>query len=211
MYLHPESVTDDLIAHMTSSDKTLAYFDIPLQHINDNILEAMNRKITRYRIEEILNKIRSASARNIIRTTFIAGYPGETKKEFDELKKFISDFEFDRLGVFKYSPEEGTSAFKMKDSVSNRIAEKRVDELMLIQQGIAFGKNIALIGSIQKVIIDQINETGLAEGRSIGDCPDIDQTVFVKSDKIRAGDITDVKITGADGYDLFAETIGGKL
>ncbi len=210
MYLHPESVTEKLIEYLTASSRALGYFDIPLQHISDKILKSMNRRITRKEIENILEKIRQASPENIIRTTFIAGFPGETKKEYEELRNFITDFEFDRLGVFKYSPEDGTPAVMLKDPVSDKVAEARVDELMLAQQGIAFEKNIALIGSIQKVIIDQINDTGLFEGRTAGDCPEIDQMVSIKSNRLQVGDIKDVRITGADGYDLFAETIGGK-
>ncbi len=207
MYLHPESVTDALIEHMTFSEKTLGYFDIPLQHINDGILKAMNRKIDRKNIEKVLGKIRKHSANNIIRTTFITGFPGETDKEFEELYKFIEDFEFDRLGVFKYSSEEGTSANKLIDLFPDKVVESRLDELMLLQQRIAFEKNIALIDSIQKVIIDQVKNSNLAEGRSIGDCPDIDQIIEVQSNKLKVGDIIDVKISAADGYDLIAEPI----
>ncbi len=205
MYLHPESVSDELIEHMTYSDKTLGYFDIPLQHISDNILKAMNRKVTRKKIEKILYKIRELSSDNIIRTTFITGFPGETDKDFEELHKFIDEFEFDRLGVFKYSDEEGTSANRLKNPVSDKIAETRLEALMLSQQRIAFDKNIALIDSNQKVIIDEVKKANMAEGRSVGDCPDIDQVIFVKGKGLRVGDIIDVKITSVDGYDLFSE------
>ncbi len=205
MYLHPESITNELIEYMTISDKTLGYYDIPLQHINDDILKAMNRKISRKKMKEILGKIREISSNNIIRTTFITGFPGETEKEFDELQRFVEDFEFDRLGVFKYSKEAGTSANRLKNSVSDETAEARVEELMLLQQRIAFEKNIALIESCQKVIIDKIKDSDLAEGRSMGDCPEIDQLVHVKGNKLSVGDIIDAKITAADGYDLIAE------
>lgn len=207
MYLHPESITDDLIEHMSRSDKTLGYFDIPLQHINDNVLGRMNRKVTRKKIEKILEKIRKVSKNNIIRTTFITGFPGETDKEFEELRKFIVGFEFDRLGVFKYSSEKGTSANRLKDTVPDTIAETRLNELMLAQQRIAFEKNIALIDSCQKVIIDKVSDSDLAEGRTAGDCPDIDQTVFVKGNNLGIGDIIEVRITRAKGYDLIAESI----
>ncbi len=207
MYLHPESVTEELIEYMTDSEKTLGYFDIPLQHINDGILKAMNRKTDRKSIERILGKIRKLSPHNIIRTTFITGFPGETDKEFEELYKFIEDFEFDRLGVFKYSSEEGTSANKLIDLFPDKVVDSHLEMLMLLQQRIAFEKNIALIDSIQKVIIDQVKNSDLAEGRSIGDCPEIDQIIEVKGNKLKIGDIIEVKISAADGYDLFAEPI----
>jgi len=207
MYLHPESVTDELIEFMTYSEKTLGYFDIPLQHINDNILKAMNRKISRKIIEKILEKIRLVSSDNIIRTTFITGFPGETDKEFEELQKFIEDFEFDRLGVFKYSPEEGTSANRLKETVPDEIAVARLDKLMILQQRIAFEKNIALIDSCQKVIIDRVKDSDLADGRSAADCPEIDQTVYVKGSRFSVGDIIEVNIRTADGYDLIAEPV----
>lgn len=207
MYLHPEAVTDELIEFMTFSEKTLGYFDIPLQHINDDILEAMNRKITQKYIVEILEKIRKMSAVNIIRTTFITGFPGESDKEFEQLRKFIEDFEFDRLGVFKYSSEEGTPANRHKSRVSDETAVARLDELMILQQRIAFEKNIALIDSCQKVIIDRVKDSDLAEGRSTADCPEIDQLVYIKGDRLEVGDILDVNITAADGYDLIAEPV----
>ncbi len=207
MYLHPESVTETLIEYMTDSEKTLGYFDIPLQHINDGILKAMNRKTDRNSIEKILDKIRKLSPNNIIRTTFITGFPGETDIEYQELYKFIEDFEFDRLGVFKYSSEEGTSANKLIDLFPDKVVESRLDELMLLQQRIAFEKNITLIDSNQKVIIDQVRNLDLAEGRSVGDCPDIDQIIEIKGNKLKVGDIIDVKIKAADGYDLIAEPI----
>jgi len=207
MYLHPESITDELIEYMTFSDKTLGYFDIPLQHISDKILKMMNRKISRKIIEETLEKIRKKSLNNIIRTTFITGFPGETEKEFNELRKFVEDFEFERLGVFLYSNEEGTPANRLNGTVSNKLAEARREELMLLQQRIAFEKNIALIDSFQKVIIDRIEDLNLAEGRSIGDCPEIDQLVHVKGDGLKVGDIIDAKISAADGYDLIAEPL----
>jgi len=205
MYLHPESVTDELIELMTHSDKILGYFDIPLQHISDRILKSMNRPVTRLKIEKILGKIRRESSKNIIRTTFIAGFPGEADMEFLELKDFVRDFEFDRLGVFQYSPEEGTKAAGFSGHVAESTAAERVDELMLLQQEIAFAKNIALIDSFQKVIIDEVNTMGPALGRTAGDCPEIDQTVFIKGVPMQPGDFKDVRIVMVEGYDLIAE------
>lgn len=202
MYLHPESMTDGLIEYMSFSGKTLGYFDVPLQHISDKILAAMNRRVTRKEIEKILSKIRLASPGNIIRTTFIAGLPGETEEEFLELRDFIEDFEFDRLGVFEYSPEEDTKAIDFDDQVPDKVAAERQDILMNLQQEVAFKKNIGLIHKARKVIIDEARAGSPAIGRTEGDCPEIDQQVYVKGGKPAVGDIADVEIVMADGYDL---------
>jgi ribosomal protein S12 methylthiotransferase len=204
IYLHPEAVDDELINFISNSEKLLGYFDIPLQHISNTVLSRINRHISRSQIESILQKIRKASKHNIIRTTFIAGLPGESEGEFSELRDFIIDFEFDRLGVFKYSQEEGTPASKLPGQLSEEEKEARVDELMVIQQEIAFRKNIDLIDSIQKVIIDSTETNSLSIGRTKGDCPEIDQTVFVRKGKVEVGDIINARIVMADGYDLIA-------
>ncbi|SYZ73264.1 Ribosomal protein S12 methylthiotransferase RimO [Candidatus Zixiibacteriota bacterium] len=205
MYLHPEAVNDRLIDFMADSPRVLSYFDLPLQHINDRILKAMNRRIDRGRIEEILNRIRSANRNSTIRTSFIVGLPGETDEEFAELCDFVDEFEFDRLGVFKYSLEENTPAANFGNQVPETTKEERMDALMALQQEIAYQKNIDLIGSVQKVIIDKTDDGGVAIGRTPGDCPEIDQNVILKNQEVRVGDILEVKIIMADGYDLIAE------
>ena len=211
MYLHPEAVSDELIEFMTFSDKVLGYFDIPLQHINDRILKLMNRRTARAQIEKILGKIREISSENIIRTTFIAGFPGEKESEFEELKEFIEAFQFDRLGVFTYSSEEGTKAAMMKNKVSDNVAEERQDILMSVQQQIAFDKNIGLIDKIQQVIIDEIRPDTQAVGRTRGDCPEIDQQVYINGDNLAVGDIVNARAVMAEGYDLIAKAeVSGK-
>jgi len=206
MYLHPDGVTDELIEYISNSKKTLGYFDIPLQHINDRVLKAMNRPINRKKIEGIISRIKKASEKNIIRTTFIVGFPGETEAEFEELLQFLSDYRLDRVGAFQYSPEEGTAAEDLLDMVSEDVAAERLDRLMSLQQEFAFEKNISLIGSIEQVIIDGVDDSGPARGRTKGDCPEIDQIVYVKGTDLRRGDIIDAKISMADGYDLIAES-----
>jgi ribosomal protein S12 methylthiotransferase len=205
MYLHPESVTDELIDHMSASKKVLGYFDIPLQHINDRILQSINRPYTRHEVEKIINKIRTGSLENTIRTTFITGLPGETEEEFNELLEFVEDVKFDRLGAFGYSCEEGTAAADFKDQIPDETIAERQDLLMSLQQEIAFKKNIALIGARQKVIIDRVTSKDKALGRTRGDCPDIDQMVYVTGENLAVGDIVDVRVNMADGYDLLAE------
>jgi ribosomal protein S12 methylthiotransferase len=211
MYLHPEALSRQLINYMTESEKVLGYFDIPLQHINDRILKAMNRPVRRSAIEETLTDIRQASDKNIIRTTLIAGFPGETDKEFGELAEFVEQFKFDRLGVFIYSPEDGTAAEKFGDQINETVAVQRMDKLMSLQQEIAFEKNIALIDSSQKVIIDDVKPDNLAIGRTVGDCPEIDQSVFIKGNEFKIGDIVRVRVVMAEGYDLIAEPESGSL
>ncbi|PKK83545.1 MAG: 30S ribosomal protein S12 methylthiotransferase RimO [candidate division Zixibacteria bacterium HGW-Zixibacteria-1] len=211
MYLHPEAVTEELIDFMTFSGKVLGYFDIPLQHINDRILSSMNRRTNRSEIENTLYKIRDKSADNIIRTTFITGFPEETEKEFGELKRFIEEFKFDRLGVFKYSSEEGTRAAGMKNQISDAVAEARQDVLMSVQQEIAFDKNIALIDKIQQVIIDEVKPDAQAVGRTKGDCPEIDQQVYIDGENLTVGDILEARVVMAEGYDLIAKAeVSGK-
>lgn len=205
MYLHPEALTDELIEYMTHSKKVLEYFDIPLQHVNDRILRLMNRPVTRKRIETVIKKIRAASEENIIRTTFIVGFPGETKEEFVELLEFVSDHRLDRVGAFQYSPEEGTPAGSMAEKIPDKEGRKRLDLLMSLQQEIAFEKNIALIGNIKQVILDEVEDSGPARGRTRGDCPEIDQTVFVRGDALMRGEILEAEITMAQDYDLIAE------
>jgi len=204
MYLHPEALTDELIEFMTHSEKVLEYFDIPFQHINDRVLKLMNRPVTRKGIEKVIEKIRAASADNVIRTTFMVGFPSETKEEFVELLEFVSDHRLDRVGAFQYSPEEGTPAESMAEKIPDKVGRKRLDLLMSLQQEIAFEKNIALIGSIKQVILDEIEDSELARGRTRGDCPEIDQTVFVNRDALGRGEIVEAKITMAQGYDLIA-------
>jgi len=205
MYLHPAALTDAMIDYMSASEKVLGYFDLPLQHICDRMLKLMNRPVSRREIEEKLLRIRQASVSNIIRTTLIVGFPGERDDDFRQLREFVEKFGFDRLGVFGYSCEEGTSACDLPDSVPDEVIEERHDDLMRCQQEIAFRKNIDLIDSIQSVIIDEVPDGHPAVGRTAGDCPDIDQTVFVRDANLVSGRIVDCKIVMADGYDLIGE------
>ncbi len=203
MYLYPSVVTQKLINYMSSKTKTLNYYDIPLQHINDSILKKMNRRTTKGSIEILLDKIRKSPNNPIIRTTFIVGYPGETDKKFIELRDFIKEQHFDRLGVFTYSAEEGTPGAELKTQIPEKEKNARMEELMLTQQEISFEKNISLLGSQQEVIIDEVSSDGIGKGRTRGDCPEIDQEVYVSGSNLEAGEIYLVMIDKAEGYDLF--------
>jgi len=202
MYLYPTHVSDEMISYFAAEDnKTLNYFDIPLQHINDEILKGMDRHTTRQQIESLLHKIRNTGDNATIRTAFIVGFPGETEAQFDELVDFVESFGFDRLGAFLYSAEEGTTANDMADMVDPEIAQKRLDRLMSVQQGLAFNVNNNLIGSVRQVIIDTIPTDGPAMGRTRADCPDIDQNVLVTR-QVVVGELCRVKIESFEGYDL---------
>ncbi|MFZ5981213.1 MAG: 30S ribosomal protein S12 methylthiotransferase RimO [Candidatus Zixiibacteriota bacterium] len=202
LYLYPNKVSDELIDYMASDNKTLKYFDLPLQHINDEILKKMKRHTTRRATEALLDKIRNRIPEATLRTAFIVGFPGETDKRYKELKDFIETSCFDRLGVFAFSPEEGTVAYDLKSRVSQKVTQTRLDELMSLQQEIAFGKNNLLIGQLKKVIIDRIGENGTGVGRTEADCPEIDQEVFIRGNILAPGDIITARITAVDGYDL---------
>lgn len=201
MYLHPAQVNGELIDYMASANKTLAYFDLPLQHINTDLLRAMGRGTDRSSIENLLRSIRARCEGAVLRTTFIVGFPGESSKQFMELCDFVDEQRFDRVGVFTYSVEEGTPAAGMTGQVTEKTKARRLDRLMSLQQEIVFAKNVSLIGTVQEVIIDSVNADGIALGRTRGDCPQIDQEVRVRAFTGTVGDIRRVRIDAADGYD----------
>ena len=204
LYLHPAHITSRLIDKIAELSKILKYFEIPLQHINDKILQNMNRKISKEKIIQILNEIREKIPEAAIRTTFMVGYPGETERRFEELKDFIKEQKFLRLGVFPYSKEEGTPAFDKKNRVSQKTALFRKDELMSIQQEISNKLLEGFVGKRLEVIIDRKsdNRDFLFEGRSYLDAPDIDGKVFLFEENLEIGNIYEVEIIDSWEYDL---------
>ncbi len=208
LYLHPARLNGDLLDYIIDNDRICSYFDIPLQHISDRMLAMMNRKVSRRQIEGILGHIRGHKKAAAIRTSFITGFPGERREDFDELLAFVEAFEFDRLGVFAYSPEESTPAAGLADQISEDDAILRRDELMLRQQAIAFDRNDAAVGSDMEVIVDSI-EDDVAVCRSRFDAPDIDQTIVLSAATLKPGDIVRARITASDGYDLRGERVVG--
>jgi ribosomal protein S12 methylthiotransferase len=201
MYLHPAQLELELIEYLADDNKTLNYFDLPLQHVNSDVLTAMGRQIDRSGIERLLGAIRSTSPEAVLRTTFLVGFPGETEAQFEELKDFVAEYEFNRMGVFAYSAEEGTPAAMRQDQISEGVKAVRMDELMTLQREIVFAQNESLIGTVQEVIIDAMDGNA-AVGRTHGDCPEIDQEVFVSGGNFSAGDVISVRIDSAEGYDL---------
>ncbi|MBT3169566.1 MAG: 30S ribosomal protein S12 methylthiotransferase RimO [Candidatus Cloacimonetes bacterium] len=207
LYLHPAHISSEIIDTIATSPKICKYFEIPLQHINDNILQNMNRKVTKKRIKQILLEIRQKIPNAIIRTTFIVGYPNETAENFTELKEFIQAQKFERLGIFTYSKEEDTPAFSQKNQVNEETAENRKDELMAIQQEISQNFLESLVGTKIKVIIDRISDEDdfAFEARSYFDAPEIDGIVFITNGNAKVGDIMEVEIIDAWEYDLIGE------
>ncbi|MEW6050935.1 MAG: 30S ribosomal protein S12 methylthiotransferase RimO [Candidatus Zixiibacteriota bacterium] len=209
MYLHPAMLDDKVINYLLSGTKTLPYFDLPLQHVNSALLRNMHRQIDRPGIQRLLSNIRDKGAPATIRTTFIVGFPGETEVQFEELRDFIADQQFDRLGVFTYSREDDTPAAQLAGQVPEETKVRRMDELMTVQRDIAFANNQALIGSELAVVIDSVTAEGAGTGRTKADCPDIDQEVTVRGHDLKTGDIVKVKIDRVEGYDLVGTVIAG--
>ena len=199
MYAYPRRFTDDLLRAISECEHVVPYVDIPLQHISETVLARMGRKVSRQRVEELLDSLRDAGV--AIRTTFIVGFPGETQDEFDELLEFASDFEFDALGVFAYSPEPGTPAADMPDQVPDEIKAQRVEALMAAQQDIAFDVNADAPGQIIDVLIDGVDDQNRCVGRHAGQAPEID-SVCILTQPHPAGEMLTVEVVGADGYDL---------
>ena len=212
MYAYPSCFTDGMIDAIARCDRVVKYIDMPLQHINDAVLTRMKRKVTRLEIETLLGKLRNRIPGIAIRTTMIAGSPGETEAEHQELLRFISDFQFEMLGVFGYSSEPGTPMGRRTDQVPDDVKARRVEELMLAQQEVAFARAAASVGSTVRVLIDrcegEVDEGGsLYAGRSAGQAPEIDSCVYVHDPlgRLHAGQFVDAKITDWQAYDLVAE------
>jgi len=202
-YLYPANFPLGLIPIIRENPRICRYIDIPIQHITDNILGKMKRNQTRKETEKLLSQFRKEIPGVAIRTTLIAGHPGETKSDFNELKKFISEFKFDRLGVFAYSHEEDTFAFNnYKDDVSQSVKEARVSELMEIQQSISLELNTLKTGKVFKVIIDR-REGNYFIGRTESDSPEVDQEILIPVEyQLNIGNFYNIKITQTSEFDL---------
>ncbi|MBN2190134.1 MAG: 30S ribosomal protein S12 methylthiotransferase RimO [Candidatus Aureabacteria bacterium] len=206
MYMHPAHITDGIISAVSDSEKICRYMDIPLQHVNDGILRAMNRKITGSEIAGLIDTLRNRIEGLKIRSTFIVGFPGETKKIYRELKDFVKSAELDRMGAFVYSPEEETAAYNLNGRVGIAEAVRRHMELMDIQKKISSGKNKDLTGKRIRVIIDSCGGGDkYCVARSQWDAPDIDCTVRVSGGNLKPGDMVDVFVGKSSHFELFAE------
>ncbi|TAN61301.1 30S ribosomal protein S12 methylthiotransferase RimO [bacterium] len=203
LYLHPENVTDDLLGVVSSEPRICKYVDLPLQHINRRVLKAMRRRFDTAKIMRLLSRMRKRIPGVAIRTSLIVGFPGETEREFKELVAFVEEQRFERLGVFKYSREEGTAAFGYPEQVPQKIKEERYDIIMRLQAQISAQLNKGFLGRELEVLIDEQNSDGTYLGRLSIDAPEIDGSVYVKAQKpIKPGEFVKARITDAYEYDL---------
>ncbi|MDP3804402.1 MAG: 30S ribosomal protein S12 methylthiotransferase RimO [Candidatus Omnitrophota bacterium] len=209
LYTHPKHYTKVLVETIRQEDKICKYLDLPIQHISDSVLKRMNRPTTRVEIEKLLGDLREEISGLVIRTSLIVGFPGETDRDFKELLDFVRNARFERLGAFIYSKEEGTKAARFAGQVPQKIKEERLDELMRLQQSISFGINRSLIGKTLEILIDEKVDNELMKfiGRTQGDAPEIDGTVYVTGKDIKVGGFYRARITDSAEYDLIGEKI----
>lgn len=205
MYAYPGRITERLIATMARYPQILPYVDLPLQHADPDVLRRMRRPANVGRVRATIEKLREAMPEIAIRTTFLVGYPGETEEAFGSLLDFVKEMRFDHIGVFTYSPEEGTSAAELEDNVPIEVKEKRREQVMAVQQPISLEKNQALVGERLDVLIEGQDE-GLSVGRSYRDAPEVDGLVLIQQE-LPVGEILPLRITAALAYDLIAEPL----
>ena len=209
LYAHPAHITRDVLETIATNKKICRYIDLPIQHIDDAILQAMDRKVTGTQIKEIITQARKMMPDVALRTSLIVGFPGETTKRFERLLDFVREIKFDHLGVFTYSREEGTKAAEFKSQISEKEKERRREIIMIEQAAISNAINKSLIGSIQEVLIEEKSDRAdfIFMGRCRRQAPEIDGITYVKDGKAQIGKIVKCKITDADDYDLFAEIV----
>ena len=209
MYAYPERLTDDVIEEMAVNEKVLPYIDLPIQHINDRVLKSMNRKGGTEIIKDAVARLRNAVPNISIRTTLIAGYPGETAEEYNELCEFVKETRFERLGCFAYSEEEGTVAARMENQVDVEIRQQRADQIMRIQTNIMSENQAKMVDREIDVIVDEYdNDNEIFVCRSVYDAPEIDGEVYIDGQSnVEIGDIITVKVIQSDIYDLYAEIV----
>jgi ribosomal protein S12 methylthiotransferase len=209
LYLYPTTITDDVLAAMAECEKVCRYVDLPLQHASAAVLKRMRRPGTRKTYDALLARIRERVPGVTLRTTFIAGFPGETEEEFGELERFVEDTQFDHVGVFTYSHEEGTRAYQVKDDVSAAVKRRRRDRIMKRQQRIVGKRQKNQVGTDVAVLVDgpSAEHDLVLQGRLEGQAPDIDPVVYLTDcdpSQFRSGDLIRARIVGARGYDLLA-------
>lgn len=207
LYCYPEEITDELIQVMKEEPKICHYLDLPIQHASDGVLKRMGRRTSQAELREIIGKLRREIPDIALRTTLISGFPGETKEQHEELLDFVDEMEFDRLGVFTYSPEEDTPAAEMEDQIAEEIKEDRQAEIMELQQDIAFASAENMIGREVLVMIEgKVADENAYVGRTYKDAPNVDGLIFVNTEEqLMSGDFAKVRVTGAAEYDLIGE------
>lgn len=212
LYCYPDKITDELIAELRDNDRVVKYIDLPLQHISDPVLRRMNRHGDGKMIREVLAKLRREVPGIVIRTTFIVGFPGETEEDFEELCRFVEEQRFEHMGVFTFSPEEGTPAAGMDGQIDEQTKQDRMDILMKLQMQINAEQNREKIGKTIRVLVEDYDPVSEAHfGRSAADAPDIDGKIYFKAEhRVAPGSMIDVKIREAVDYDLFGRGILSK-
>jgi len=207
LYCYPDKITDELLETMAKQPKVLPYIDLPLQHADDNILKSMNRRGDSAFLRDTINRIRTALPDAVIRTTFIVGFPGEGEEEFENLAEFVNEIEFDRLGCFEFSPQEGTPAFDLEDDVDSDTKLRRGEIIMQDQLEIVTLKNNERIGKTYKVLVEDYDGyTDSYSGRTYMDAPEIDGTIsFTTNNRYEPGDFAEVVVIGVNDYDLIGK------
>jgi ribosomal protein S12 methylthiotransferase len=210
LYAHPAHLTEGLVHLIRDEEKVCKYLDLPIQHVDEGILKAMNRPLLKRRMPDLIDWVRREIPGVVLRTSLIVGFPGETEQSFRRLLEFVREAQFDRLGVFSYSPEEGTPAALLKDQVQDRIKLRRSRQIMSLQKRISLKKQKALIGSRVQVLVERPGGSPglLWEGRTQGQAPEVDGVTFLTKGRARAGDMVNVRILDAGPYDLFGEILG---
>jgi ribosomal protein S12 methylthiotransferase len=207
LYAYPDGISDELLDLIAAEEKICKYLDLPIQHIDDQILSAMNRRVDEAGIRSLLQRIRTRIPDITLRTSLIVGFPGETDDQFRKLLAFVEEGHFERLGVFRYSREESTPAAQLDRQVPERTKQSRYKRLMKAQSRVAFSKNLALKGRIEPVLVEGYSEETelLLRGRSIRQAPDVDGQVYITAGCADVGDIVALKITDSSEYDLIGE------
>lgn len=209
LYLYPDGIDQEVIQLIKNNKKLVKYFDMPLQHINDEVLKRMNRKMTRSEITQVLSNIRKEIPEAVIRTQFIVGFPGETEEHFEELLQFIAEQQFDRVGCFKYSPEESTPGGKLPDQIDEETKQRRYEAVMEVQQNISRNRQRTFIGKTVEVLVEGYSEETelLLQGRTSQQAPDIDGVVLINDGEAKIGDMVKVEITDSMEYDLIGHIV----
>jgi ribosomal protein S12 methylthiotransferase len=210
LYAHPAHITPELTDLVRDEEKVCKYLDIPLQHVDERVLKAMNRPAPGIKIPDFIDGIRRKISGVVLRTSLIVGFPGETEGRFRRLLGFVKEAQFDRLGAFPYSREEGTPAASLKGQIPQRVKLRRYREIMSLQKKIALQKQKSLVGSRVPVLVERRGRSAeiLWEGRTPGQAPEVDGTTFLTRGKAFPGEMVEVQITRADPYDLYGEILG---
>lgn len=209
LYAYPDGISDELIELIATEEKICNYLDVPLQHIDDQVLSMMNRRVDEATIRTLLARLRSRIPDLTLRTSFIVGFPGETEEQFAKLLAFVNEGHFERVGVFRYSREEGTAAAVLPGQIQERSKKSRLQKLMKAQSRVSFRKNRALVGNNEPVLVEGFSEETelLLRGRSIRQAPDVDGLVYITAGQAQVGDIVELRITDSSEYDLIGEII----